>query len=108
MPGNSINKTIPVGGIVIDFWGDGSIEVEGFGTVLDPEVYYTYQYLPCNNPQSDPECPGYIDPLTLIEEPEIDTSSEDYIQEELDRKANTKAQKEEEEKEAQDKFAKAT
>lgn len=108
LPGNTINKTIPVGGIGIDFWGDGSIEVEGFGTVLDPEVYYTYQYVPCDNPQSNPECPGYIDPLTLIQEPEIDTSSEDYIQEELDRKANTKAQRDEEEKKERDKFAKAT
>lgn len=108
LPGNTINKTIPVGGIGIDFWGDGSIEVEGFGTVLDPEVYYTYQYVPCDNPQVDPKCPGYIDPLTLIQEPEIDTSSEEYIQEELDREANMKAQKEEEEKEARDKFAKAT
>jgi len=108
LPGNTIKKTIPVGGIGIDFWGDGSIEVEGFGTVLDPEVYYTYQYVPCDNPQSDPECPGYIDPLTLIQEPEIDTSSEEYIQAELDRETNMKAQKEEEEKEEREKFAKAT
>jgi len=108
LPGNSINKIIPVGGIGIDFWGDGSIEVEGFGTVLDPEVYYTYQYVPCDNPQSDPECPGYIDPLTLIQEPEIDTPSEEYIQAELDRETNMKAQKEEEEKEEREKFAKAT
>lgn len=107
LPGNTINKTIPVGSIGIDYWGDGSIEVEGFGTVLDPEVYYTYQYIPCDNPQADPSCPGYIDPLSLIQEPEIDTSSQEYIQAELDRKANLKAQQEEEEKEARDKMAKS-
>ena len=80
LPGNTISKAIPVGSIPLDFWGDGSIEVEGFGTVLEPEVYYTYQYLPCNSPQDNPSCEGYIDPLTLIPEQEIDTNSEEYIQ----------------------------
>lgn len=108
LPGNTINKTVPVGDIGIDYWGDGSIEVEGFGTVLNPEVFYTYKYIPCEDPQADPSCPGYIDPLTLITEPEIDTSSEEYIQAEIDRKANIKAQKEEDEKRAREKFAKAT
>lgn len=108
LPGNTISKAIPVGGIPLDFWGDGSIEVEGFGTVLDPEVYYTYQYLPCNTPQDNPSCEGYIDPLTLIPETEVDTSSEEYIQAEIDRKANLQAQKEQEEKDARDKMAKAT
>lgn len=108
LPGNTISKTIPVGGIPLDFWGDGSIEVEGSGTVLDPEVYYTYQYLPCNSPQDNPSCEGYIDPLTLIPEQEVDTSSEEYIQAEIDRKTNLQAQKEEEEKEEREKMAKAT
>ena len=108
LPGNTISKTIPVGGIPLDFWGDGSIEVEGFGTVLDPEVYYTYQYLPCNSPQDNPSCEGYIDPLTLIPEQEVDTSSEEYIQAEIDRKANLQAQKEQEEKEEREKMAKST
>ena len=108
LPGNTISKTIPVGGIPLDFWGDGSIEVEGSGTVLDPEVYYTYQYLPCNSPQDNPSCEGYIDPLTLIPEQEVDTSSEEYIQAEIDRKANLQAQKEEEEKAEREKMAKAT
>ena len=107
LPGNTISKAIPVGSIPLNFWGDGSIEVEGFGTVLEPEVYYTYQYLPCNSPQDNPSCEGYIDPLTLIPEQEIDTSSEEYIQAELDRKSNLKAQQEEEEKEARDKMAKS-
>ena len=108
LPGNTINKTIPVGDIGIDYWGDGSIEIEGSGSVVDPEVFYTYKYIPCQDPQTDPSCPGYLDPLTLIKEPEIDTSSQEYIQAELDRKANLKAQQEEEEKEAREAFAKAT
>ena len=107
LPGNTISKAIPVGSIPLDFWGDGSIEVEGFGTVLEPEVYYTYQYLPCNSPQDNPSCEGYVDPLTLIPEQEIDTSSEEYIQAEIDRKANLQAQKEQEEKEERDKMAKS-
>jgi hypothetical protein len=109
LPGNTINKTVPVGEIGIDYWGNGSIEVEGFGTVLNPEVFYTYKYIPCEDPQADPSCPGYIDPLSLLtQEPKIDTDSEEYIQEELDRKANMKAQKEEEEEKEREKFAKAT
>lgn len=107
LPGNTISKAIPVGSIPLDFWGDGSIEVEGFGTVLEPEVYYTYQYLPCNSPQDNPSCEGYADPLTLIPEQEIDTNSEEYIQAEIDRKANLQAQKEQEEKEERDKMAKS-
>ena len=107
LPGNTISKAIPVGSIPLDFWGDGSIEVEGFGTVLEPEVYYTYQYLPCNSPQDNPSCEGYVDPLTLIPEQEIDTNSEEYIQAEIDRKANLQAQKEQEEKEERDKMAKS-
>ncbi|MDB4726068.1 hypothetical protein OAF54_01435 [bacterium] len=106
LPGNTINKTVPVGAIGIDYWGDGSIEIEGSGSVVDPEVYYAYSYIPCQDPQNDPSCPGYIDPLTLIQEVVIDTSSDEYIQNELDREANLKAQKEEEEREAKEKMAK--
>ena len=109
LEGNTINKTVPVNMIDISYWGAGSIEIEGTGSVLDPEVYYSYQYIPCEDPQSDPTCPGYVDPTgaALVNEAVYqDTSSEEYIQAEIDRKANLKAQKEEEEKEAQEAFAK--
>ena len=108
LAGNTINKTVPVGMIDISYWGNGSIEVEGNGSVSDAGVYYTYQYIPCEDVQSDPTCPGYVDPTgaALVEQAiEVDTSSEEYIQAELDRKANMKAQKEEEEREERKGFA---
>ena len=59
LEGNKIYKVIPVGAIPLERWGNGSIEVEGTGSVTDPSVIYTYQYDPCFDPQSDPTCPGY-------------------------------------------------
>lgn len=68
LPGNTINKLIPVGDVPIQLWGDGSIDVEGQGQVTEPNVVYTYRYDPCYDPQSDPSCPGYLPP---IPEPEL-------------------------------------
>ena len=62
-PGNTISKIVPVNNIPIGFWGNGSIEVEGEGQVVDPNVIYTYKYDPCFDAQSDPSCPGYIPPI---------------------------------------------
>lgn len=107
LEGNTINKVVPVNSIDISYWGVGSIETEGVGSVTDAEVYYTYQYTPCEDPQSDPTCPGYIDYTAVQTEEVIQTeSSEEYIQAELDRKANLKAQKEDEEREAREKVRK--
>ena len=63
LPGNTINKIVRVNNIPIGFWGDGSIEVEGDGSVVNPNVIYTYKYDPCFDAQSDPSCPGYIPPI---------------------------------------------
>jgi hypothetical protein len=103
--GNTINKVVPVPNIDISYWGNGSIEVEGTGSVLDPEVYYSYKYTPCEDPQSDPTCPGYIDPMAALATEEIllETDSDKYIQDEIDRKANLRAQKEEEERQEKEK-----
>jgi len=88
LPSNSIRKVVSVGGIPIDRWGDGSIEVEGKGSVTDPSVLYTYQYDPCFDPQTSPDCPGYKQPFVAIEEPDpYNALDEDYVQDEIDRKA---------------------
>lgn len=71
LPGNTINKIVAVGDIPIQLWGDGSIEVEGDGSVSNPTVAYTYKYDPCYNPQSDPSCPDYIPPLPEPETVEV-------------------------------------
>jgi len=98
IPGNSINKAVAVPYIDISYWGPGSIEVEGFGTVTNAEVFYTYQFDPCFDPQSNPQCPGYVDPFVIeLNEVEVyDPLDDDLVQDELDRKANLKAQEDEE------------
>lgn len=89
LPSNTINKAVPVNNIDISYWGPGSIATEGFGTVKDASVIYTYQYDPCFDPQSRPDCPGYKDPfvLELGEVEVVDPLDDDLIQDELDRKA---------------------
>ena len=68
LPANTINKIVAVDNIPIELWGDGSIQVEGKGEVINPNVVYTYKYDPCYNPQSDPSCPNYQPPTP---EPEV-------------------------------------
>lgn len=105
LPGNTLTKVVPVNGIDISYWGRGSIEVEGFGSVQEPEVYYSYSYDPCFDPQALPECPGYVDPFQteLLETVVVDPLDDDLIQNELDRKANLRQQKEDEKEEARKK-----
>lgn len=90
IPGNTINKAVPVNNIDISYWGDGSIVTEGFGTVKNPSVIYTYQFDPCFDPQSRPDCPGYKDPFDLefVDIEVVDPLDDDLIQDELDRKAS--------------------
>jgi len=107
LPGNSITKNVPVPLINIDRWGPGSIEVEGKGEVVDAEVLYTYQYDPCFDPQTSPDCPGYIDPYLMGQEDPnvVDPLDDEFVQNELDRKANMRAQEEEEERRERRKIA---
>ena len=92
-PGKAIFKVVPQPDVLIDRWGDGSIVVEGEGTIEDAQVTYDYRYDPCFDPQSDPSCPGYtpeyfpepINPLDLIYDPLED----ELIQAELDKETET-------------------
>ena len=67
VPGQTISKVVPVGYSPIKYWGQGSIETEGVGRVEDPVVTYTYRIDPCFVPQSNPSCPGYIDPAKPVD-----------------------------------------
>jgi hypothetical protein len=97
LDGTEINKVIGVGGIHRDLWGDGFIDVEGNGSVEDPNVIYTYRVDPCYDPQFDPNCPGYKIPVPDI--PEVDLSQiYDPTQDEnidLDRSTDPEYQNEE-------------
>jgi hypothetical protein len=98
IPGNTINKVIPIGQIPIQYWGDGSIEWTGSGTVEDPFVAYTYQYDTCFDPQSSPDCPGYKQEMPeLPPVPDVaDPLNDEFVQNEIDREMNLRDEDEEE------------
>lgn len=80
LPGGvELRKVIGVGSVPRQYWGTGSIETTGFGTVADPNVVYTYKVTPCYDPQFDPNCPGYeeqsisIPEVPVVDIPEIET-----------------------------------
>ena len=96
LPGNTIAKAVPVNNILIDFWGDGSIEVEGEGDVINASVVYTYQFDPCFDPQSDPSCPGYKDyrEYTVEIAEGYDPLNDEFVQQEIERKATLEDEEE--------------
>ena len=81
--GTEIRKVVPVvPGLSRELWGNGSIEVEGPGSVEDPNVVYMYKVDPCYDPQFDPNCPGYEIPVPVIATPEIeiyDATEDEYV-----------------------------
>lgn len=72
LPANTINKMVAVDNVPISRWGDGSIEIEGRGEVVNPTVIYTYKIDTCFDPQSSPTCAGYEPPVPSVSEPVID------------------------------------
>ena len=66
VPGNTIVKSFPLAHIPAANWGNGSIEVEGKGTVTDALILYNYRIDECFDEQSNPACPGYVKPVPVI------------------------------------------
>ena len=102
LPGNKIYKVVAVGDIPLERWGDGSIEVEGVGSVEDPSVVYTYKYDPCFDPQSNPDCPGYkieydLDKIIPVVEFQ-DPLEDEIIVEELEKETEIEEEEESERK----------
>ena len=95
-PSNTISKAVVVPYIPIEYWGDGSITIDGEGQVVDQSVIYTYRYddTCIVNPQSDPSCPGY-------KEIEVDTgptyTPQDFTQDEMDRQQTFRDEQQERE-----------
>ena len=85
--GTSIRKAVPVIPTNRSQWGNGSIEVEGTGTVEDAFVFYNYRVDPCYDPQFNPNCPGYVQP----QPPEIETVDVDSLYDSLSDSAVTDA-----------------
>lgn len=117
LDGTQINKAVPViPNIPRAAWGDGSIQVDGNGSVENPTVIYTYKVDPCFDPQFDPNCPGYKVPVPDIYEVDLTTiydatkdenidlnrtTDKDVYEEDKDKELTEeeKAAKEEQEKE---------
>lgn len=85
LPGNTINKIVPVDYIPVQYWGDGSIVVEGEGQVIDPSVTYTYRYDDkCIDPQKNPSCPGYKPEIPEMDQTDLELAGETF-QDQMDR-----------------------
>jgi hypothetical protein len=109
--GIEVRKVIGIGDIPRAAWGDGSIEVEGTGTVDDASVIYSYKVDPCYDPQFSPSCPGYKIPVPVIPEVKLDiydATQDEYVNLSSEEKVSIEeneerlAEKEEEEKEAEE------
>jgi len=77
VPGNTIVKSFPLANIPATQWGAGSIDIEGEGSVKDAVVIYSYRLDECFDPQSNPNCPGYVKPMPKIPEVEVYVALED-------------------------------
>lgn len=113
LPGNTIVSRFPLPDIPLQYFGDGSIEVEGDGTIHDPTIIYSYTYDTCANPLSDPSCPGYEDSMyqylldngllnneVLISNPLDDEFVQAALNQEVEREDESdEAEKEDEEQE---------
>lgn len=63
LPGSTINKVVPLNNIPREYFGNGSIELDGEGQIVDPNVRYAYNFDPCYVILTNPECPGYAQAL---------------------------------------------
>jgi len=100
--GIPITKGFIIDNLPIGLWGDGSIDIEGIGSVVDANVIYSYKYNnDCLTPMSDPSCEGYMDAvLAMMSDHQIvayDPMDDDNISDVLDEKAEMDEDTEEEE-----------
>jgi len=77
VPSNTIAKSFSLPNIPSAHWGNGSIEVEGTGEVKDAIVIYSYRLDKCFDPQADPSCAGYRQPVPPVIEYEIYNALDD-------------------------------
>jgi len=92
--GQTIVKSIPVGYIPIKYWGDGSIETTGVGSVEDPAVVYTYRYI---EPEPElPDLPTYT--YNALEDPAVIAATEATERPETDEDEAKKDDEDEEKK----------
>ena len=112
LPGGiPITKGFIIDNLPIELWGDGSIDVEGKGSVTNANVVYSYKYNnDCMTPMSDPSCPGYADAvLAMMSSTKIDAydpMGDKNITDVMDEKADLEEELEKEEDTDSDKLEK--
>jgi len=112
LPGGiPITKGFIIDNLPIELWGDGSIDVEGKGSVTNANVVYSYKYNnDCMTPMSDPSCPGYADAvLAMMSSTKIeayDPMGDENIANVMDEKADLEEESEQEEDEDKDRLEK--
>jgi hypothetical protein len=109
--GTGISKAVPVGNLPRALWGEGSIDVDGNGSVYDASIVYTYRVDPCFNPQFNTNCPGYVEPIPdipvvgledvydVFDDDNVDIERNKTIEQDKINKAKAKEEDEEEEEE---------
>ena len=80
--GIEIRRTIALPYTPIAVFGDGRLKQEGTGSIENADVRYIYRFDPCFDPQSDPNCPGYVKPKPppLPEIPDYDALQDESVQ----------------------------
>ena len=86
--GQTIVKSVPVGYIPIKYWGDGEIVTTGQGSVVDPQVVYTYRFIE-PEPEVQPTLPTF-NPYNALEDDAVqqataETDRELYEDDEVEK-----------------------
>lgn len=96
--GMRIQKVIPLAYTPIERFGNGSIETTGTGSIEDATVLYMYRWDLCRDPQNDPSCPNYVEPIPKIPDIEIYDALEDEFVVQATEDTNSDLYNEKEEK----------
>ena len=88
--GIEVRRTIALPYTPLAIFGDGRLKQEGTGSIEGADVRYIYRFDPCFDPQSDPNCPGYVKPKPppLPDIPDYDALQDESVslaQKETDR-----------------------
>ena len=102
--GLEVRRTIALPYTPIAVFGDGRLKQEGTGSIEGADVKYIYRFDNCFDPQSDPNCPGYVRPKPppIPDIPDYDALEDEAVklaQEKTDRDLSEEEQAEEDKEE---------
>ena len=117
LPSNTKIKYDPVPSSLAVLWGRGQIGLLGNGSLSDVNVHYQYRFDTCFIPLTDPSCPDFknalyqylVDNDLLNNEPSVDDPYySEWVQFQLEQKAEEEELKLEEEAEEEEKLEELT